>query len=519
MQQSSEGAPTASVKRWILAAAILGSSIAFIDGSVVGVALPAIQSDLNATVADMQWTTNAYMLMLGALILVGGSAGDHYGRRLIFVVGIILFTAASVWCGLAPDATQLVLARGVQGIGGALMVPASLAIIGAAFPRNERGAAIGTWAGFSALTTALGPLLGGWMIDTFSWRPIFFLNVPLAVITVAITLWHVPESHDRTAGRSLDWGGAALATGGLGGIIYALIEAPERSWSDPTVVIPLAAGVALLILFVLLESRLRHPMMPLDIFRSSTFSGANLLTLFVYAALSGGLFFLPFNLIQVQGYKATEAGAVFLPFTLMMGILSRWSGKLIDRYGARKPLIVGPLITAIGYALFALPGIGGSYWTTIFPPMVMLGLGMTITVAPLTTAVLSTVSEDQAGVASGINNAVSRIAGALAVAVLGIVAIASFSSALDERLSAASIPAEARTAMLAQEHRLADATPPQNLDAATRQSIKQAVDLSFVHSYRIIMLLSAAITLGGSIVAWLMIEPERHRKQGAHKQE
>jgi EmrB/QacA subfamily drug resistance transporter len=484
--------------------------MAFIDGSVVSVALPALQADLNTSVRGSQWIVNAYMLTLGALMLVGGAAGDRYGRRRVFALGVVVFTAASIACGLAPNVLTLVAARTLQGFGGALMVPESLAIISAAFPEKERGRAIGTWAGFSALTTAFGPVLGGWLVDASSWRTIFFVNAPLGVIALAIAHWHVPESRDDSAPRSVDWPGGALATLGLGALAYGLTAASELEWSHPTVFGPLVASVALLASFVWWEKRAPAPMMPLHLFKSQQFSGANAVTLLLYFALGGALFFVPFNLIGVQGYSAMAAGAAFLPFTLIMGVLSSWSGALLERYGARAPLTVGPLIVAAGLALCALPDIGQSYWRGFFPAMTVLGFGMAVSVAPLTTTVMASAGERYGGVASGINNATARVAGLLAVALLGALAVGAFRADLHDRLAAAQVPQQLRAELLAQTSKLAEARVPAVRDEQQRQQLTRLLHEGFVRSFRVVMLLTAGTALLSAAFGWLTIKsPQR----------
>jgi len=487
---------------WVLATTILGSAMAFIDGSVVNVALPAIQADLAASIEGAQWVINGYMLMLGALTLIGGAAADRFGRRRVFALGVTVFTAASVACGLAPGTAVLIAARFVQGLGGALLVPSSLAMISAAFPEETRGKAIGTWAGFSALTTAAGPILGGVLVDAVSWRAIFFINVPLAAVTLLIAFAHVPESREE-ADAPLDWRGGLFAIVGLAALAYGLTAASQRGWTDPSVLGPLVGSVVMLVAFVWWEARAAAPMLPLALFRSPIFTAANVLTLLLYFALSGAFFFLPFNLIHVQGYSAALAGAAFLPSTLIMGTLSRWSGGLIDRTGAKLPLTVGPVIAAAGFALLALPGIGGSYWTTFFPAMVAIGLGMAITAAPLTTAVMDAVDQRHAGTASGVNNAVSRIAGMLAVAMLGTLAVGLFGPALEARLDGLRVSPEVRTALTAQVPRLVEAKVPPGVDEATRRLLEQAVADAFVHTFRLIMLLCAALALASALCAAL----------------
>jgi len=496
---------------WVLAATIIGSGMAFIDSTVVNVALPALQADLNATMVDVQWIVLSYTLLLSALLLVGGALGDHFGRRRIYATGVAIFALASVWAGLAASANQLIIARAVQGIGGALLVPGSLAIIGAFFDESERGKAFGTWSAFSALTMALGPVLGGWLIDetSASWRWAFFINVPLAVIVLAIVFWYVPESRDEEAPAALDWWGTGLVTVGLGGIVYGLIESANLGLSHPLVVGALIVGGLALAAFVVVEARGKAPMMPLNLFRSSTFSGANLLTLLLYGALGGALFFLPFNLIQVHGYSATAAGAALLPFIIIIFLLSRWAGGLVDRYGAKLPLIIGPSIVAVSYVVFTLPGVSGNYWQTFFAPIALLGLGMAITAAPLTTAVMSAVETQHAGIASGVNNAVSKVAALLVIAVLGVLVLVSFNANLDSHLASIDLPAEVQQQLDAERIKLAGAEVPATISGEIRVALEQAIDESFVVSFRIAMFISAGLALASALVAALMIEGKK----------
>jgi len=498
--------------RWILAATILASSMAFIDGTVVNVALPFLQTNLNATAIGIQWVVEAYSLFLSALLLVGGSLGDRYGRRRIFNIGVVIFALASAFCGMAANIEQLIAARAVQGVGGALLVPGSLSLISSCFPENERGKAIGTWSGFSAMTTAIGPVLGGWLVEHWSWRAAFFLNLPLALAVLLISVWKVPESREHDHHGSLDFVGAGLATIGLGGVIYGLIESPRLGFSNPMVFLVLIGGLVSLALFVFNEARAKNPMVPLRLFRSRDFAGANILTLFLYAALGGTFLFFTLDLIQIQGYSATAAGASLLPFVVLMFSLSRWSGGLIDRFGARLPLTIGPIIAAAGFALFAVPGRNGNYWTSFFPAVLVLGLGMAISVAPLTTTVMSSVGEEQAGVASGINNAVSRTAGLLAIAVFGVVMLHAFSRNLFIRLNDIQVDEQLKHYVYEQRVKLAGLELPANADATTRELIKGAVSGSYVFGFRVIMFISAALAVASAASAWLFIRKSRLAK-------
>ena len=485
---------------------ILGSSVAFLEGSIINVALPAIQRGLGASVGQMQWIASVYTLLLAALILAAGSLGDRFGRLRLFVIGLAILAVASTGAAAARSGTDLIVARAVQGFGGALLVPNSLALLSAAFPKSTRGRAIGTWSAFTALTGAGGPIVGGALIDVASWRAAFLLLVPLALVTLAIALARVPDVRIGRDRPTIDWWGAGLATAGLTLVVFGIIGATTGGVAQASVLGPLVAGLALLAVFVVLETRTPSPMMPPDLFRSPTFLGANLLTLLVYFALTGAFFVLPFNLVRVHGYSATMTGAAYLPFALSIGVLSRWAGGLLDRFGARLPLIVGPLITAAGFLLFALPGAGGSYWTTFFPAMVVVGLGMAVTVAPLTSTVMAAVDETRVGVASGVNNAVARVAALLAVAIVGVIALAVFARALSSRVDALDLPPALRSVMVAQSGSLGDVSIPTGVSAPQARALEGAVAESLVACFRYVAVLAALLAVAGGIAAAVTLE-------------
>jgi EmrB/QacA subfamily drug resistance transporter len=481
-------------KRLTLAATILGSSMAFIDGSVVNIALPAIQQALHADAASTQWIVNAYLLMLGALVLVGGSAADLYGRRRIFLAGIAIFTAASIACGLSPNIEVLILSRAVQGLGAALLTPSSLAMLGATFDEHERSHAIGVWAGAGALTAVAGPVLGGWLVDQLSWRAIFLLNLPVALAAAVLAILFACESRDDNAKR-LDWTGAITVALGLAAITWGLSAIPARGFRDKTVLAWLGSGAALLMAFVAIEARAGgRAMMPLSLYRSRNFSATNALTLLLYFALGGVMYYLPFGLIRLGGYSATEAGAALLPFALIMGLGAPPAGTLAERIGARLPLTVGPVIAACGLALLAFAEFEGPYWRNVFPAICLFGIGMTITVPPLTSTVMASVGQAHAGIASGVSNAVARVAGLLGVAALGAVLFVDFSHYL------AQPPARANAALNAVLGGQADAS----------ETAKAAFD----RSLRTVMLVTAVCAALAGIVGWLWVRrigPEQPR--------
>ena len=486
---------TKSKNRLILAATILGSAMGWLDGTVVNVALPQIQQALNASAVEVQWVMNAYLLFLGALLLVGGAAADRYGRRRVFLSGVVIFTLASLACALSPDARLLVAARAMQGIGAALLTPASLALLSANFPDNERGQAIGLWAGLGSVTAAIGPLVGGWLVDQVSWRAIFFLNVPLAVGTIVLTLIATPESRDPNA-KHLDAPGAVLCALSLGFLTWGLTAAGSDGFRSPWVIGAIAAGVVGGALFVFVETRSKSPMLPFALFRSRDFLATNLLTLLLYFALSGALFFLPFELIRIHGYPAAAAGAAILPFPLVMGSLSSLAGKLGDRLGPRWFLAIGPVVAGAGLALFGWAAGREGYWAGVFPAVLLVAFGMTLAVAPLTTTVMSSVPQEHAGAASGINNAVSRVAGLIAIASMSLVFSAAFDGAIDPKLDALHAPPSARPAR----------GSALTLDLGPGDDpVRSAERAAFDQAYGLVMMLAGGCAAAGGVLAGVFV--------------
>ena len=493
-------------KPWVLATAILGSSLAFIEGSVVNLALPALQSDLQINSAEVQWVINGYLLVLGAFMLIGGSLGDRFGLRRIFILGNGVFGLGALACAIAPTLSLLIVARCVQGLGGALLVPASLALIASYFSEEERGRAIGTWAGASALTTAIGPVLGGWLVDRWGWAAVFWLVVPLAALTLSIAAWRVPIDRSATSG-SLDYPGALLLAAALATLTYALVDPGSLSQRGVLLVVAILFGAA----FIWRERHFHSPILPLELFALRSFSGANVMTFLLYAALSGALYFLPFNLIQVQGYSATQAGAAFLPMTLMLGLGSMFAGDLIRKFDPRAVLTIGPVIAGAGFLALALPGTNASFVTGFLPAILTIGLGMTVSVAPLTTVVMSSVSEHQTGVASGINNTVARLAGVIAVAILTGVAIARFSAGLEEELQQAGVPAEVGERLRNDAAHLAELNPPANIPASLSGTIDAAIASSYIATFRVITIVCGLFAVLSGVVAWFTLTQLRIR--------
>ncbi len=497
--------------RWVLVAAVAASCMAFLDGSALNVALPALQHDLGASGADVFWVLNGYLLVLAALILEGGALGDQLGRKRVCMLGISLFALASLACGLAPSTGWLIAARVVQGLGGALLIPGSLALISAGFPSEQRGQAIGTWSSATTLVTLGGPALGGWLADAGWWRAIFLLNLPLAAVALLVLWRKVPETRDETATGS-DGLGAALAAVGLAALTFGLLTAPARGWAHPLAWGPVGGGLAALGLFVAVEARSPHPMLPLRLFQNRTFSGTNLLTLLLYGALTAAMLFISLDLVQVQGYSQLQAGLAFMPLAGFVALLSRLAGQWADRHGPRPLLTAGPLVVAAGFGWLSQIGLTtgpAAYWTTFLPGLALAGLGMALTVVPLTTAVMTAVADHYAGTASGVNNAVARTASVLALALLGAFALTHFAGQLHHRTDSLHLSPVARAAIGREAGKLGAAAVPAVVPAPQRPAVQAAIRESFQHTYQRMLWLSAGLAMASAGLAFWLVPAGR----------
>ena len=496
-------------KPWVLATAILGSSLAFIEGSIVNLALPAMQTGLHLSSTQLQWVINAYLLTLGSGMLIGGSLGDRFGLRRVFAIGTAIFGIGALACAFATSLPMLVFARLVQGAGGALLVPGSLALIGTHFEEHERGRAIGTWAGASALTTALGPVVGGALVDHWSWPAVFMLVAPLAFVTVVLALWRVPVSKPQT-NQPLDSVGTILLALCLASLIYALVAQGGGSLRWTCAVLSLFCGGG----FIWRQRTFSSPVVPFRLFASRAFTGANLMTLALYFALNGVMYFLPFNLIQVRGYSATMAGAIFLPMTLILGFGSTLAGDAIRKLNPRRVLTLGSLIAALGMLALAIPGAQAKSFAGFLPGIVLMGIGITLCVAPLTTIVMNSVNAHETGVASGINNTAARLAGLLAIAILTTIAVPVFRDALERDLTQQHLPAQTTAALAMRASQLAELAPPPRISAQEGATIHRAVADGYVHTFRILVAICAALAALSSVIAMTSLPAKIKNRQG-----
>lgn len=509
--------------KWVLIATIFTGSMAFIDVSALHVALPTIQQDLQSTAAQLLWIVNSYALMLASLLLVSGSLGDKLGQKRVFIAGIIIFVIASVACGLANSSRMLIAMRTIQGIGAAVMVPGSLSLIVSHFPQNDQGRAIGIWSAATALVTVSGPLLGGFLADAGLWRYLFYINVPLGGVALAV-LTKVPEKSSSAENQPIDFLGAFLATVGLAGITYGFLSVAELEggFADPQVWGTLCLGIGSLVGFVFWQMKTEYPMVPLYLFKSRTFSATNIVTFLLYGAMSVFSFFLSLNLVQIQGYEAREAGLAFLPFAVLVVVMSPWAGRMSDRYGPRLMLTIGPIFAGLGFLWVSFIGLtegASEMWTTFFPGVLIFGLGISLTVAPLTTAVMTALPSHYAGVASGVNNAVSRTAGVLAIAIMGGVAIILFEQSLADRIFEYPLTAEQKNEMLLSARQMAETQVPSSVDDQIVPMLNNEIKLAFVDMNRITMRLCAIFAIASGIIAWVFLEPSSTGNHQRHKQQ
>ena len=490
-----------SQEKWILAATIIASTMAFSDMTIVNVALPVLQHSLGASFAAVQWVVESYTLVLSALILVGGAIGDLYGRRRVFMIGIAIFAASSAACGLAQDPATLVIARGVQGLGAALMMPGSLAIVSASFPRERQGDAIGLWSATTGISMAIAPAFGGWLIDTLSWHAAFLINLPLAALAFGLTWWKVPESRASRV-RRLDLAGMLLAIVGLGSLTYGLIAAGERSFAHPLAFGPMLLGAAALALFVLAEKRVRDPMIPLSLFRLPNFGGIQAFTFLLWAALHGTAFFVPFRLMQIQGFAPTEAGMALLPLVVVSSLLSRWFGRVADKVQPRILLVAGACLTGSGFLLLAIPDASTPYLTGFMPALLLMGIGMGVCQVPVTVVALNAAGPSNVGTSSAINNMAARTGGLIAIAAFGLILAHGYNSALTADLKAAGLPEAVQQALELQRAKLAASTIPADLPPDQQAAAAAVVKAAFITGYRWAMLIAGAMAF---FSAWIAV--------------
>ncbi|MEO9872376.1 MFS transporter [Ekhidna sp.] len=497
--------------RWTMFSTILATSMAFIDGSALNVILPSLQQDLSAGGVDLFWVLNSYLLMLAALIIVGGSLGDKLGRVKVFKIGILVFTLGSALCGFSQDITQLIAFRTIQGIGGAFMIPGSLSIISAVFSKEEKGKAIGTWSATTTIVTICGPVLGGALADAGLWRLIFFINIPFGLLSIWALHFKVPESKQPKVSK-IDWKGATTLVLSLAALTFGFLEMPELGYQHPVVILSLALGTFFLILFVIIEKKVNDPMVPLDMFTNKTFSGVNLLSFFLYAGMGAMMLFLSLNIIQVQGYSQFQAGLTFLPFSFIMVLAARKMGELTSKHGARRFLILGPTLTGLGMVWFSFIGMTdgpSAYWTTFFPPFLLFAVGIAITVVPLTTAVMACVEDSKSGIASGINNSVTRISGTFMNAILGAVVILVFGNYVLESMETLSISETIKEQVMQEASKLGEAIAPTAYDSGLQASINSIFDNSFIAVYQMVCQIGAALSFLSAGIAFFMVEKKK----------
>ncbi|MBB6125945.1 MFS transporter [Mucilaginibacter lappiensis] len=505
-----------SAGKWIMVSSIMASAMAFIDSTALNVVLPSLQQSLNATGTDLFWILNAYLLMLAALIMIGGALGDKLGRKKIFMTGIFIFIVGSATCGFAPDVKLLIACRMLQGIGGALMIPGSLSLISSSINEKERGKAIGTWSAFTTVVTLGGPVLGGAFGDAGLWRYIFFINVPIGIVALFILWFKIKESRDETNAQTIDFPGAISIALGLAALTFGFLRVPAVGFGHWQVYTSLTTGIVLLTVFILIESKSTHPMMPLTLFRNMTFSGVNLLTFFLYAGLSAAMLFLPLNLVQIQGYSQLQSGLTFLPFTILMIGMARFAGGMADKHGPRLLLISGPATAGIGLLILSFvkqTNGPADYWTTFFPGIIVFGTGIAFTVAPLTAAVMGSVSDHFSGTASGVNNALSRIANVFANAILGALAVLFFTGALQQDIQNIPLNEKQKQTVMAQATNLGDAKVPADFNTHNQQIIKKLYHSGFISVYARVMQLSALLAFLGALMSFLFIKNSMVKKE------